>query len=83
MRLSITALLALGFSTGTFAQTTITTIAGTGEPGSSGDGGPAVQATFSDPRYLAVDSAGNVYVADTNNERVRRISPSGQVVTVA
>jgi NHL repeat len=61
----------------------ITTIAGTGEGGFSGDGGPALRATFSDPRYLGVDAAGNVYVADTNNERVRKISPNGQIMTVA
>jgi len=61
----------------------ITTIAGTGEPGFSGDGGPAIRAQFNDPRHLAVDAAGNVYVVDTNNVRVRKISPNGGVVTVA
>jgi len=61
----------------------ITTVGGTGEPGFSGDGGPAIQAQFNDPRHLAVDAAGNVYVVDTNNVRVRKISPNGRVVTVA
>jgi hypothetical protein len=61
----------------------ISTVAGTGEPGFSGDGGPAIQAQFNDPRHLAMDAAGNVYVVDTNNVRVRKISPNGQVVTVA
>ena len=62
---------------------TITTIAGTGEPGFSGDGGEAVRAQFNEPRHLAVDAAGNVYVVDTNNVRIRKISPNGRVVTVA
>jgi hypothetical protein len=67
---------------GAFGQV-ISTVAGTGEPGYSGDGGPAIQAQFNDPRHLAVDSAGDVYVVDTNNVRVRKISLNGQVVTVA
>jgi DNA-binding beta-propeller fold protein YncE len=62
---------------------TISTIAGTGVPGYSGDGGPAVAAQFDGPRGLAGDSAGNLYVADDNNHRVRRIEPSGVVTTVA
>jgi hypothetical protein len=73
---------ALAFYACAYGQV-IDTVAGTGEPGYSGDGGPAIQALFNDPRHLAVDAAGNVYVVDTNNVRVRKISPSGQVVTVA
>lgn len=61
----------------------ITTVAGTGEPGYRGDGAAAVRALFNDPRHLAVDGAGNVYVVDTNNVRVRKISPDGRVITVA
>jgi NHL repeat-containing protein/IPT/TIG domain-containing protein len=73
---------ALAFCAGAHGQV-ISTVAGTGEPGFSGDGGPAIHAQFSDPRHLAVDAAGNVYVVDTNNARVRKISPDGRVVTVA
>jgi len=73
---------ALAFCSGAYGQI-ISTVAGTGEPGYSGDGGPANHAQFNDPRHLAVDAAGNVYVVDTNNVRVRKISPNGRVVTVA
>lgn len=72
----------LAFCANAHAQI-ISTIAGTGEPGYRGDGGPAISAQFNDPRHLAVDAAGNVYVVDTNNVRVRKISPNGRVVTVA
>jgi sugar lactone lactonase YvrE len=62
---------------------TISTVAGTGVPGYSGDGGPALAAQFDGPRGLAGDSAGNLYVADDNNHRIRRIEPSGVVTTLA
>ena len=65
------------------AAGTITTVAGTGATGYGGDGGPASQAVFDGPRSLAVDAAGHLYVADDNNGRVRRIDPSGVVVTYA
>ena len=55
----------------------ISTIAGTGSVGNSGDGGPATDATIESPVGIAVDAAGNVYVGDYNNNRVRRIDPSG------
>jgi DNA-binding beta-propeller fold protein YncE len=61
----------------------ITTVAGTGVPGYSGDGGPASEAQFNAPEGLAIDSAGNLYVADTGNHRVRRISPDGRVSTIS
>lgn len=61
----------------------ITTIAGTGTPGFSGDGGPATQAQLSDAQGIAVDQAGNLYVADTGNYRVRKISTAGTIATVA
>ena len=59
------------------------TIAGTGDQGSSGDGGPAIAATLNGPEGVAVDTAGNVFVADTGNSRVRRISPDGIITTIA
>jgi uncharacterized protein (TIGR03437 family) len=61
----------------------VTTIAGTGGTGSSGDGGPATAATLNWPEGVAVDNAGNVFVADTNNSRVRRITPAGIISTIA
>ena len=62
---------------------TITTIAGTGEFGFSGDGGPAVEAEFRNPYGVAVDSAGNVYIADTGNRRIRKIDSTGTITTIA
>ncbi|MEW6477234.1 MAG: NHL repeat-containing protein [Actinomycetota bacterium] len=62
---------------------TIVTVAGTGVPGFSGDGGPATAAQFDGPRGLAGDAAGNLYVADDNNHRVRRIDPAGIITTLA
>ena len=50
----------------------ITTIAGTGDPGFSGDEGPATQALLNIPRDVAVDSKGNIYIADYSNQCVRR-----------
>ncbi len=61
----------------------ITTIAGTGVAGFSGDGKAAVDAQLNLPYGLALDSAGNVYVADFGNQRVRRIGPDGVIITVA
>ena len=55
----------------------ISTVAGTGELGYSGDGGPASAAQFAAPLGVAVDTAGNLYVADTFNHRVRRIGSRG------
>lgn len=64
------------------ADGTIETIAGIGEAGSSGDGGRAREARLSNPAGLAVDSRGNVYVADCGNDRVRQISSEGIIRTV-
>jgi sugar lactone lactonase YvrE len=61
---------------------TITTIAGNGKSGSSGDGGPAVAAALT-PGAIAVDSAGTVYVVDQTQYTIRAISPSGTISTVA
>jgi uncharacterized protein (TIGR03437 family) len=61
---------------------TITTIAGDGNYGFSGDGGAATSASLSQPTGVAVDSAGNIYIADDQNSRIRRISPDGTITTV-
>jgi DNA-binding beta-propeller fold protein YncE len=62
----------------------IVTVAGCGEPGYSGDGGPAIHARFNEPYGIAVDKSGNVYVADRHNHCVRRVdAASGNVTTFA
>lgn len=61
----------------------ITTIAGTGSAGFGGDGGSAKNAQLNGPRGLAVDSAGNIYIADTGNHRIRKIDGSGNISTIA
>lgn len=66
------------------ADGTITTIAGTGERGFSGDGGPAVEATFNRPHSIALDGNGSLYVADIGNHRIRRVDlATGTVTTFA
>ena len=65
------------------ATGTITTIAGTGEHGDGGDGGRAVQAQLDAPWDVAVDAAGNLYIADTNNRRIRKVDSSGVITTIA
>ncbi len=60
---------------------TITTVAGTGTAGFSGDGGPATAATLFGPYGLALDRSGNLYIADTGNLRVREVTPLGIVST--
>ncbi len=66
-----------------FSQGNIATIAGNGSQAFSGDGGPAASAGLNHPRGLAVDSSGNVYISDVDNHRIRRVSPSGMISTVA
>ena len=61
----------------------VETIAGTGQPGFSGDGGPAIEARFQLPWRLALGLQGEIYVSDFVNRRVRRISPDGTIETVA
>ena len=61
----------------------ITTVAGTGAPGFSGDGGPAVNAQLNRPAGVAVDAAGNLYIADAWNYRVRKVAADGAITTVA
>ncbi len=61
----------------------ITTVAGNGNCCYSGDGGAATSAYLNNPYGVAVDSAGNVYIADTNNNRIRKVNTSGIISTVA
>jgi hypothetical protein len=58
-------------------------LAGTGRTGTSGDGGPARKARLTEPTELVVDDAGNLYVSDVNQGRVRRIDRAGIITTVA
>ena len=61
----------------------VTVIAGDQSIGFGGDNGLATQASLNDPMGVAVDGAGNVYIADTFNNRIRKISPSGIITTIA
>ncbi len=65
------------------ATGTIRTVAGTGEPGYSGDDGQATLANLNGPRGLAIDRSGNLFFADMGNHRVRRVDTSGIITTVA
>src|SRR5581483_6954193 len=63
---------------------TISTLAGTGAPGFSGDGGPASQAQLRQPHSIAIDSAGLLYIADIGNHRIRRVNlQTGVIETFA
>ncbi|WP_313954625.1 hypothetical protein, partial [Frankia sp. EI5c] len=64
------------------ADGTITTIAGTGTAGYSGDGGPATAAELNEPSAVALSSDGALYIADSGNSRVRRIDTAGTISTV-
>jgi hypothetical protein len=61
----------------------ITTVAGTGEPGFSGDGGPATSAQLNGPISVATDGEGNLYIADLFNYRIRKVDPDGTITTIA
>lgn len=61
----------------------ITTIAGNGKQGYSGDGGPATEACLHYPRGVAVDDAGCLYIADTTNKRIRKVGSDGIITTIA
>ncbi len=62
---------------------TIETVAGTGKKGFSGDGGPASSAQLDMPRGIAVDGAGNLFIADSMNQRIRSVDTGGMITTVA
>lgn len=61
----------------------LTTVAGTGTRGFSGDGGPAIQATLSLVSSLAISPAGDLVLCDTGNHRIRKVSPDGIISTIA
>lgn len=61
----------------------VTTIAGNGSPGFSGDGSGGLGAQLDDPHDVVVDAAGNVYIADTLNARIRKVDTSGNISTFA
>jgi sugar lactone lactonase YvrE len=62
---------------------TITTVAGNGAVGFCGDGGPGTSACLNSPVGIAVDTASNLFIADTGNQRIRQVVPSGTINTVA
>src|SRR6266542_3393856 len=64
------------------APGTLLIVAGTGPKGFSGDGGPATQAQLSAPFGLAFDAAGNLFIAELTNARVRKVTPEGTINTV-
>ncbi len=65
------------------ANGNITTVAGTGTCGFSGDGGPATNAQLCNPSRVSVSSTGLIYIADTNNQRIREVDLSGNISTIA
>ncbi len=67
----------------TLSTGNIATVAGTGTPGFDGDKGPATSAKLSQVYGLTVDSAGNIYISDTGNNRVRKVDLSGNIFTIA
>jgi len=68
---------------GLAAQGIISTVAGNGIGGFSGDGGSALAAALNGPESVALDGAGNLYIADAGNHRIRRVDASGTIRTIA
>jgi uncharacterized protein (TIGR03437 family) len=66
-----------------FSDGNLTVIAGNGVIGSSGDNGPAVEASLDEPSGIALDSKGYLYICDTINSRIRKVSPDGIITTIA
>src|SRR5262249_32747247 len=67
----------------TIATGIITTVAGTGVQGFSGDGGPGTAAMIGFPLAVAVDASDNLYIADQDDRRVRKVATDGVITTVA
>jgi alpha-tubulin suppressor-like RCC1 family protein/sugar lactone lactonase YvrE len=61
----------------------ISTVAGSGIAGFCGDSGPAISACLNGPRGVAIDSSGNLYIADSDNNRIRKVTPGGVISTLA
>jgi uncharacterized protein (TIGR03437 family) len=66
-----------------YANGALTTFAGTGDVGYAGDNGPAAKAVLNNPVGLAIDAAGNVYIADPNEFRIRMVATTGIITTIA
>src|SRR5579863_4478695 len=64
-------------------QFTISTVVGNGSAGHSGDGGPAINASLNSPTGVATDAFGNLYIADYNNNVVRKVTTDGKISTLA
>lgn len=64
------------------AESPIVVLAGNGIAGNSGDGGFALQASLNAPHDVAVDSKGNIYIADTDNRCIRKVDPYGIITTI-
>jgi hypothetical protein len=62
---------------------TVKVVAGTGKAGFSGDGGPAISADLNNPQGIAVDAAGNLFIVDAGNSRVRQVTAGGNIRTIA
>jgi sugar lactone lactonase YvrE len=67
----------------TFTPGIITTVAGHGTAGYSGDGGPATNAAMNAPNSVVSDASGNLFIVDCNNQRIRKVSANGVITTVA
>ena len=78
----IHAIILFVFTITSFAGT-ITTVAGNGTSGYIGDEGEATSAQLASPYGVAVDDAGNIFIADSTNHRIRKVDTSGIITTVA
>src|SRR2546425_11462660 len=80
----LTGLILFWVNRAAFAQQyIISTVAGNGTSGFSGDGGPATNTSLLAPRGVAVDGAGNLYIADSGNHRIRKVYTAGIVFITA